>query len=531
MKKIIVTEKISDKGIALMQAAKDVEVDVRLDIDRAELLKIIPNYDAIIVRSVTKINEEFYQHVSPRLKVVGRAGNGVDNIQMEGATKRGIIVVNTPESNTVSAAEHTIDLMLASSRNLVKAHNRLVSRVWSRDGLKGSELFGKTIGIIGLGRIGGLVATRLQAFGMRVIAYDPYIATARFEKYGAEKKETLADLLKEADFITVHTPKTDETFGMIGEEEFKLVKKGVRVVNCARGGIINEDALLKALKSGVVASAGIDVLLDEPNPTSPLIDMDNCVVTPHIGADTEEAQTNVGLTIAKEVLSALRGEMVPNAVNLPTLLPQELESMKHFLTLGEILGKVYHQIEKDAVENVAITYKGEVATLETSMLTRAVLKGLFEPVLKEQVNYVNATVIAESRGITVTESKETAAATSSYLNLIKLEIGGKKGVFTISGTVFGRDELRIVEVCGYEFDVTPSPYMLVAQNSDMPGMIGQIGTLLGVSKVNIATMQVSRNHKENKAMMFLTVDSEVEKETVRLIGSIDGIIKVNFVKL
>lgn len=529
MKKIIVTEKISDKGIKLMQEAKDVEVDVREDLSREELLKIIPNYDAIIVRSVTKINEEFYQHVSPRLKVVGRAGNGVDNIQMEGATKRGIIVVNTPESNIVSAAEHTITLMLSSSRNLVKAHNRLVSKVWDRAGLKGSELLGKTVGIIGLGRIGGLVATRLQAFGMRVIAYDPYIAASRFAKFGAEKKETLADLLKEADFITVHTPKTEETFGMIGEEEFTLVKKGVRVVNCARGGIINEEALLKALKAGIVASAGIDVLLDEPNPTSPLIDLDNCVVTPHIGADTVEAQDNVGLTIAQEVLSALRGEMVPNAVNLPTLHPQELDAMQHFLALGEILGKVYHQVEKEAVERVAITYKGEVAALETSMLTRAVLKGLFEPVLKEQVNYVNAKVIAESRGITVTESKETA--TGSYLNLIKLEIGGKKGCFTISGTVFGRDELRIVELCGYEFDVTPSPYMLLAQNSDMPGMIGQIGTLLGVSKVNIATMQVSRNYKENRAMMFLTVDSEVDKETVRLIGSVDGIMKVNFVKL
>lgn len=529
MMKIIITEKISDNGIQLLQAAKDVQLDLRDGISREELLQVIPNYDGIIVRSITKIDEEFYQHASPRLKVVGRAGVGVDNIDTEGATKRGIIVVNTPESNIISAAELTIGLLLASARNIPRAHNRLLNKVWDRKGLQGAELFGKTVGIIGLGRIGSLVATRLQSFGMRVIAYDPYIADARFEKFNAEKKETLAELLKEADFITVHTPKTEETFGMLGEEELKLVKKGVRVVNCARGGIFNEDALLKALKAGIVASAGIDVLMDEPYPTSPLIDVETCVLTPHIGADTAEAQYKVGLTIAQEVLAALRGEMVPNAVNLPTLHPQEFEAMKHYLSLGEMLGKLYYQLEKEAVERVTITYKGEVAALETTMLTRAVLKGLFEPILKDQVNFVNARLVAENRGVAVAEAKETAAG--NYLNLIKVEIASKQGVFTISGTVFGRHDLRIVEVCGYEFDVTPSPYMLVAQNSDKPGMIGQIGTLLGVSKVNIATMQVSRNHKENKALMFLTVDSVVDKDTLKMIGGVDGIIKANFIKL
>ena len=349
MMKIIITEKISDNGIQLLQAAKDVQLDLRDGISREELLQVIPNYDGIIVRSITKIDEEFYQHASPRLKVVGRAGVGVDNIDTEGATKRGIIVVNTPESNIISAAELTIGLLLASARNIPRAHNRLLNKVWDRKGLQGAELFGKTVGIIGLGRIGSLVATRLQSFGMRVIAYDPYIADARFEKFNAEKKETLAELLKEADFITVHTPKTEETFGMLGEEELKLVKKGVRVVNCARGGIFNEDALLKALKAGIVASAGIDVLMDEPYPTSPLIDVETCVLTPHIGADTAEAQYKVGLTIAQEVLAALRGEMVPNAVNLPTLHPQEFEAMKHYLSLGEMLGKLYYQLEKEAV--------------------------------------------------------------------------------------------------------------------------------------------------------------------------------------
>ncbi|WP_019879395.1 phosphoglycerate dehydrogenase [Succinispira mobilis] len=523
--KIIVTEKIADKGIEVLKQAKDVQVDVRFDIERAELLKIIPEYDAIVVRSVTKINEEFYQHAT-NLKVVGRAGNGVDNIDVEGATKRGIIAVNTPESNIVSAAEHSIGLLLSSARNITMAHERITSKVWDRNGLKGSELLGKTVGIIGLGRIGGLVATRLKAFDMKIIAYDPYIGEARFQKYGAERCGTLDELLAKADFITVHTPKTEETFNMISDEQFKKVKKGVRVVNCARGGIINEDALAKALKAGIVGSAGIDVLVDEPNPTSPLIGMDHCVLTPHIGADTVEAQDNVGKTIAEEVLAALRGEIVPNAVNLPTLQPQELGVMKNYLQLGEFLGKIYYQLEKEAIDKVEIIYQG-LDKIETSMLSRAILKGLFQPILKERVNYVNALLTAEARGVDVIESINKTA--DKHQNLIKLNICSAEKIFTVSGTVFDKTEIRILEIDGYKFDLTPTPFMLVAKNEDKPGMIGQIGTLLGASKVNIATMQVSR--AEDSAMMFMTVDSNVNKATLDLLRGLEGIIKVDLVRL
>ena len=523
--KIIVTEKIADKGIEVLKQAKDVQVDVRFDIERAELLRIIPEYDAIVVRSVTKINEEFYQHAT-NLKVVGRAGNGVDNIDVEGATKRGIIAVNTPESNIVSAAEHSIGLLLASSRNITMAHDRIAKKVWDRNGLKGSELLGKTVGIIGLGRIGGLVATRLKAFDMKIIAYDPYIGEARFQKFGAEKCGTLDELLVKADFITVHTPKTEETFNMINDEQFKKVKKGVRVVNCARGGIINEEALARALTARIVGSAGIDVLLDEPNPTSPLIGMDNCVLTPHIGADTVEAQDNVGKAIAEEVLAALRGEIVPNAVNLPTLQPQELGVMKNYLQLGEFLGKIYYQLEKDPIDKVEIIYQG-LANVETAMLSRAILKGLFQPILKERINYVNALLTAETRGVEVIESFNKTA--NKRQNLIKLNIFAGEKVFTISGTVFDQTEIRILEIAGYSFDLTPTPFMLVAQNEDKPGMIGQIGTILGASKVNIATMQVSR--AEDSAMMFMTVDSNINKTTLDLLRGLDGIIKVDLVRL
>jgi len=525
--KILVAEAISPKGIDVMLEA-GFEVDVEIKLTREELLERIGQYDCIIVRSVTKVNEEFYNHAT-NLKVVGRGGTGVDNIEMAGATKRGIIVVNTPEANIVSAAEHTVGLMLASCRNIPVANNRLKSGVWERAGLKGVELNGKTVGIVGLGRIGSLVATRLQSFGMKVIAYDPYITDARFQKYDAVKKENLLDLMRECDLLTVHTPKTAETFGMIGEDQFKVAKKGLRVVNCARGGIINEEALIKAMEDGIVASAGIDVLVHEPCAESPFFSMDQVVLTPHLGADTFEAQDNVGVTVAHEVISALRGEMVPNAVNLPSLHHRDLEAIRPYLNLGEILGKLYHQLAKEPVETVEITYSGEVAGMETGTITLAVLKGLFETILTERVNFVNASLIAQTRGVAVTESRETAGG--NYLNLIRLQINAGGEAFSVAGTVFGKGELRIVELNGFEFDVTPSPFMLVAENSDTPGMIGQIGTLLGASKINIATMQVSRNQQKGRAMMVMTVDSQIPQDFLGLIGKVTGIFSVNAVAI
>jgi D-3-phosphoglycerate dehydrogenase len=304
------------------------------------------------------------------------------------------------------------------------------SRVWDRNGLKGSELYGKTLGIIGLGRIGGLLAIRMHAFGMKIIAYDPYIADARFKKYNVEKCAKLDDLLKQADVISIHTPKTAETMNMITYKEWKKCKKGVRVVNCARGGLYNEQDLAKAIKEGIVASAGIDVLVDEPKPISPLIDLPQCVLTPHLGADTTEAQDNVGIAIAEEVISALRGEMVPNAVNLPALGADELAAVQDYLTLAEDLGKLYYQLHREAVEKVEVIYSGKLAEMETDMITRAAMKGVLEPVLMEHVNYVNALLAADHRGIAVKESKDNGAQ-----DLLTVKVVTKKGEFEASGTV------------------------------------------------------------------------------------------------
>lgn len=527
MMKILVSEPIAEKGLErLLQ--EGATVDIKTSLTRQELLDQIENYDALIVRSNTKVNEELYKKAT-RLKVVGRAGNGVDNIDMDGATKRGIIVVNTPDSNSVSAAELTIGLLFATCRNIPQHHIRLTGKVWDRSGLKGMELLNKTVGIVGLGRIGSLVATRLKSFGMKVIAYDPYISDSRFQHLGVEKVEKLEDLMAVCDILTVHTPKTEETYGMIGAQQLAVAKKGLTVINCARAGIVNEAALIEALKAKIVARVGIDVPEGEPEPISPLLDLEHVIVTPHAGADTKEAQDNVGITIAQEVISALRGEMVPNAVNLPSLHTQELAAVKNYLLLGETMGKLYYQLEKEAIEKVEITYRGEVAAMETSVITLAVLKGLFEPVLKEKVNYVNASVVAKSRGVVVAESKESEV--ESYLTLITVKVISKGKEFTISGTVFGKSELRIVEINGYEFDVIPMPYMLIAENIDKPGVVGQMGTLLGVAKVNIATMQLGRKVTDNRAMMVLTVDSEVSKDTLQFLGGVEGILRARFVKL
>ncbi|MDN5351254.1 MAG: D-3-phosphoglycerate dehydrogenase / 2-oxoglutarate reductase [Clostridiales bacterium] len=517
--KILVAEKIAEQGVQFLKD-KGFDVDVDLKMDRATLLERIADYDALIVRSVTKVNEELYSHAK-NLKVVGRAGNGVDNIEMEGATKRGIIIVNTPDSNTVSAAEHTIALLLSMCRNIPRANAHIREGNWDRSLFTGVELKGKTIGIVGLGRIGSMVATRMKSFEMHVIAYDPYIRKDRFEKLGVDSYTDLHEMIKACDFLTVHTPKTPETLGIIGAEEFAVAKKGLRVVNCARGGIISEDALYEAIEKGIVAGAAIDVLLGEPHPTSPLLNLDQTVLTPHLGADTVEAQINVGETVAEEVYEALKGRLVSNAVNLPTLNAQELDQLMPYLELSEKLGKIYYQIRKTPVSKVELIYKGEVAKFNTAPLTLGFIRGLFDKVLDGQVNYVNAKLVADSQNILVSEGKELTAG--NYSSSIQANLNTNGASFTIEGALFGKNELRIVNLDGYAFDVTPMQSMILLENLDRPGMIGKIGQRLGEEGINISTMNVSIAKDKGTAMMFLTVDKAINKEVLSSIQSIDGV--------
>lgn len=531
--KIIVTERIADEGIQYLKD-KGFNVDTKFGISHTELMEIIAEYDAIIVRSVTKVNEELIEK-GTNLKVAGRAGNGIDNIDVQACTRKGIIVVNTPESNIMAAAELAIGMAYNIFRNITQANAATRKGDFRRSNFIGNELEGKTVGIIGLGRIGSIVATKLKGSNMRAIAYDPYITDEKFKKFGVEKCETLEELLRQADLITLHTPKTAETYGIIGEKELKLCKKGVRIVNAARGGLVNETALVEALREGIVAGAGIDVLDPEPNYdkkpeeqtySNPLLDFENVIITPHLGASTKEANYNVGTAVAQLVGSALLGEMVA-AVNMPHM-QADVNGLRPYITLAEMLGKIYYQTEKETVQKIEIIYSGDLADKETKVFSLSALKGFLDPIIKEKVNYVNAELMLKNMGIELVESKKSQL--DKYTNLITVAFTTKKGTQSVSGTIFAKEEMRIVDFFGYKLDFEPSPYIVAIQNIDKPGIIGRIGSTLGNAGVNIAAMQWSRNKRGEKAVSFISVDQEVHEETLKELHEIDGVLKVTMIK-
>ncbi len=525
--KVIITEMIDQEGIKILE--KTVDLDIKVNISREELLNIIHEYNAIIVRSNTNVDEELFDKAT-NLKIVGRAGNGIDNIDVEAATKRGIIVANTPQSNTMSACELTIGLLLAQSRNIPQANGDTKLGNWGRNSFKGVELYGKTLGVIGLGKIGSLIATRMKAFGMNIIAYDPYIPDERFEKFKADKKNELKNLLEEADFITVHTPKTEETINIIDEEAINYMKTGVRLVNAARGGIINEDALLKGINEGKIASAALDVHKVEPCINSKLFDHPNIIVTPHIGAGTIEAQENVGKTIANQIINGLNVDIVSNAVNLPTIHREELKVIKPYIELAEKIGKIYYQINNEPIELVDIQYHGNIASQDVKMVTIAFIKGLLEPVMKENVNYINAHICAKNRGIIVNEEKKKDNY-KNYVDSMSVKIKNKTGEFTLLGSLSSKKEGKLVEIHGYEVDVNPSKHMLFIQNWDVPGVIGDIGMVLGKNSINVATMQVGRNIKGEKALMILNIDEGVSKDSIEDISTVENVLWAKGIKL
>jgi len=533
--RIIVTERIAEEGIDFLRK-NGFEVDVKYGISLDELLGIIADYDAIIVRSVTKVNQELLEK-GALLKVVGRAGNGIDNIDVSYCTQKGIIVVNTPESNTMAAAELAVGLSYCLFRNIPLVHVAIKNLDFRRNKFIGNELDGKVVGIIGLGRIGSIVARKLIGSNMKAIAYDPYITDEKFTRNGVEKCETLEELLKQSDLITIHTPKTAETFGMVGEEQLKMCKKGVRIVNAARGGLVNEEALYKAINNGHVAGAGIDVLDPEPSYDvppekqtfkNPLLELENVVITPHLGASTNEANFNVGTAVTRLVTEALQGKMV-SAVNMPPLKGGDLQQLKPYIALAEMLGKIYYQAEKERVEKLEVVCSGDLAEKETRVVALSVLKGFLGPVVEEKVNYVNAELIAERMGIELIESRSSHL--DKYTNLLTVKFYTTKRELSISGTVLAKEELRIVDFFGYKLDFEPSPNVIALHNIDRPGIIGRIGTLLGANDINIAAMQWSRNRKGEKAVSFVSVDVEVSDNILAQLQKIEGMLKVSMLKL
>ncbi len=507
MMKVLIAEPIAEPGLDRLRT--EVTVDVKTDLTREQLLEQIASYDALIIRSQTKADAELIER-APNLKVIGRAGIGLDNVDVDAATRHGIVVVNAPQSNVLSAAEHTIALLLSQARNIPAANASVAAGRWERERFEGVELHGKTLSILGLGRIGTLVAQRALAFGMRVVAFDPYVAKARAGQMGVELAPTLDDALRAADFVTIHLPKTSETAALIGAEQLALLKPTARIVNTSRGGIVDEDALAAAIKGGRLAGAALDVFAKEPPGHSPLFDLDQVVLTPHLGASTEEAQSKAGASIAEQVLLALRGELAPYAVNVEA--GRELSDVvRPFMPLAEKLGRIFTALAGGNVQEVQFSYQGSIADHDTRVLTLAALKGMFANVVHEPVTFVNAPLLATERGIEVAETK--SAMSRDYVNAIEISAGERAAV---AGTLVGkRNEERLVRILDFEVDFPPGPYMCFLRYDDRPGVIGAIGTILGRCGVNIADMRVGRQEKGGEALMCLTVDQPIDNDVLK----------------
>ncbi|VVB87572.1 Glyoxylate reductase [uncultured archaeon] len=521
--KVLVSDPIAEQGIEILK--NEVDVDIKTGLPPAELIKIIGDYEALIVRSETQVTKDVIS-AGRKLKIIGRAGVGVDNIDVNAATERGIIVVNAPEGNTISAAEHTIAMMMAMSRNIPQANASLKSKKWDRKKFMGVEVRDKSLGVIGLGRIGSEVAKRAQGMEMKILAYDPFISAERAKDLGVELT-TVEDIVKRADYITVHTPLTKETKDLISTKEFAIMKKGARVINCARGGIINEEALAKAVKDGIVSSAAIDVFTKEPPFDNPLLELDRVIVTPHLGASTEEAQINVAVTVAEQIVNALKGMPVKNAINMPYVKAEVLQILEPYFPLAEKMGKLGTQLIGN-YEKVEIAYCGEIADQNVAPVTLAVLKGLLEPMLGSGVNYVNAPTIAKERKIKVIESKSKTVV--GYPSQITLKLGRKGEDRVLSGTVIGK-EPRIVQIDEYLIDIIPSGYMILTKIEDHPNIIGPCCMILGKNNINIAGMQVGRIKIGGEAIMVLNIDSDVNDDVLDEIKSVDGIIDAKRIML
>jgi D-3-phosphoglycerate dehydrogenase len=494
--KIVVRETIADAGIALLrERGYEVVVDPDAPLDDA---------DALIVRSATKVTAELIE-TAPKLRVIGRAGVGVDNVDVDAATRRGIVVANAPESNVVSAAEHTVGLLVALARNIPQAHAALREGRWERSKWGGVELADKTLGVLGFGRIGRQVARRAIGLQMKVVAYDPYVGTERFRELGVERAE-FDDVLAQSDFVTLHLPLNDETRGAVNAETIAKMRDGVRIVNAARGELLDEQSLIDALESGKVAGAAIDVYAKEPY-DGPLLQAPNVVLTPHLAASTEEAQDRAGVIVAEQVAAALDGKLVTNAVNIPAVGAEDLEVLGPFLPLAARLGRLALQLGGPDVKRLEVEVYGGLADFDTRLLTVAVLNGAFRGTAEQRVNYVNAPLIAAERGIEVSEAKRSASR--DFTNLLSVRAGDA----IVAGTTIGTEARQwLVSALGFELEIELSSRMLLLRYDDLPGVIGRVGTLLGAAGVNIANMAVSRNREGGKAMMALSVDSPAPAE-------------------
>jgi len=525
--KILVCDDLAQEGLDLFHKEKGLQVVIKTKMALADLKNEIHDADACVVRSGTQITAEVIQ-AAKKLKVIGRAGVGLDNVDVEAASKGGIVVINTPGGNTVSAAEHTFSLLMALARNIPQADASMRKGEWERKKFTGVQLYEKTLGVLGLGRIGTEVARRAQGFGMRVVAYDPFLRLDRANQIGAELL-SLDQVLSQSDFITLHMPLSADNKCIIGESELKKIKKGARIINCARGGLIDEMALLKSIQAGHIAGAALDVFESEPPKNVPLLNHPSIIMTPHLGASTEEAQIAVAVDVAQSIVDYLLGRGIKNAVNIPSLDPEVYKEIQPYVLLGEKLGLLQAQLIEGHILQLDINYNGEMVQFETTPITVAIIKGLLTPILAESVNYVNASILAKERGIKVTESKSSSP--TNFTSLIQVVVKTDKKESSVAGTLFTREDPRIVMIDNFNVEAVPEGYLLLISNRDVPGIVGQIGTFLGTNQINIAGMTLGRDVQGGQARTVLKIDGAVPDKVMQEIRKAKNILDAKLIKL
>ncbi|CAK8713098.1 MAG: phosphoglycerate dehydrogenase [Candidatus Electrothrix sp. AW5] len=518
--KVLISDNLAPIGEKILKEA-GLEVDVNTGLPPEELKAIIPDYDGLVIRSATKVREDIIE-AATKLKVVGRAGIGLDNVDIPAASEKGVVVMNAPDGNATTAAEHAISMMMSLSRNIPQATASMKAGKWEKKSFMGREVTGKILGIVGIGRIGSIVASRAQGLKMKVIAYDPFMPDELVKKLGVERMDLL-DLAARADYISVHTPLTKTTHHLLSTDFFAAMKKEAMFIDCARGGVLDEEALYQALKEGRIAGAALDVFEKEPTTleTTPLLGLDNFICTPHLGASTAEAQENVAVAIAEQMADYLLKGSVRNAVNVPSVSDEVLAQVGPYITLGEMLGCLHMQISQGGVQEINIEYSGDLASQDTNSITVAFLKGLFTPILQDAVNYVNAPIIAEERGIKVVEAKTSRSA--DFTNMIRITVKTSEGKNMLAGTVFGTKEPRLVRFNSFRLEALPAGPMLLVHNQDVPGVIGSLATVIGAGGINISKMVVGQEETAKRNVILLNTNQPVSKELLAKVKELEHI--------
>jgi D-3-phosphoglycerate dehydrogenase / 2-oxoglutarate reductase len=525
--KVLVSDPLAEVGVKIFRDTPGIEMDMKVGLKPDELKAIIGQYEGLAVRSETKVTADIIA-AATNLKIIGRAGIGLDNVDIPAASQRGIVVMNAPEGNTVTTAEHTLAMMMSLTRNIPQATALLKEGKWEKKKLEGRELFNKTLGLIGAGHIGSIVAERAKGMKMKVIVFDPYLKQEIIERLDLEPV-SLEDLFKRADYITIHTPKTKETVNLINAANIAKMKKGVMLINCARGGIVNEDDLYEALKSGYMAGAALDVFEKEPPGENKLMTLPNFICTPHLGASTKEAQENVSRDIAEQMVDYLVTGTVKNAVNVPSISAEQMNLLRPYATLVEKMGALQTQLTDGSIDEVTINYSGKISEYNLAPLTSSMLKGLLTPILKDDVNYINAPIVAAARGIKVVESK--SATSDDFTSLISLKVKSKEGENIVSGTIFGNTMPRLLRINNFYLEAIPDGHNLLIHNFDVPGMIGKIATKLGERGINISRMAVGQEQEKKQNVILLATSSSIDDVTLEQLRGFENVYSVRRIEI